>query len=346
MARRSGRSRGKSRGGYRTNMDKAKKKLAEIGSGKFFKPKAGRNQVRILPPWNDKGLFYKEAVFYYGLTRDGKQISVPCLGRDDPISQYLKELEKGGSEDRKLAKRYAPRTKFYVNVLDRKTNKIGIWGFSRKTLSILLSYMSDPDYGDITDPDEGFDVVIEREGEKLETTYQIRVKPKPSEIGEKVDWEEEMHDLDEEIDDEITEDEMEDIIEENFGKGKRRKRSRDDEDDEEEEDEDEETDQDLKKGSRVSFELEGEEYVGTIIRINEDDEEAIVKTDDGDKVTCFLDELTPEEDEEEPEEDDEEEEPSSRRRTRTKKPKGRRTVAKKKKRATKKKTTKKRGIRR
>ena len=44
----------------RTDIDKVKRKLDELG-GSFFKAKEGKNIVRILPPWNDEGVFYYEA---------------------------------------------------------------------------------------------------------------------------------------------------------------------------------------------------------------------------------------------------------------------------------------------
>jgi hypothetical protein len=37
----------------------------------------------------------------------------------------------------------------------------------------IAAIINNPDYGDITDPDDGFDIMISKEGEKLETKYSI-----------------------------------------------------------------------------------------------------------------------------------------------------------------------------
>lgn len=217
----------------KTDMDKINKKMSELGSGLYFKPREGKNVIRVLPPWNDKGLFYFETTLHYGLQHEGKQRAYPCLGADEcPICEAIEKMEEeGGAEDVKLAKRLKSRTKYYTNIIDLKTGKVLIWGFSRKILSTLLSYMSDPDWGDITDPDEGFDVVVERTGTKLDTKYEIRVKPRSSEISID-DWEEQMKNLPEEVVDDIDADALEDIVDENFGSSKKKKHRDDDEDEE------------------------------------------------------------------------------------------------------------------
>lgn len=268
-------------------MDKIQKKMAELGTGKFFKPKEGKNQVRILPPWNDEGLFFLEATAHYGLKKEGRDIPIPCSGKADcPICQFIRKMEKGGKEDTKLAKRLASRTKFYVNILDRKSEKVSIWGFSRKILGGLLNRMDDEDFGDITDPDEGFDVIIEREGTGMKTSYDVRVKPKSS----SVDLDElELLDLEKEVSRDLSEDEIEDLIEENFGEeGKRRPKGDDDGDGNGSEDED------IEVGTKVSFEdEEGEELTGKVISIDEEEDEAKVKDSDGEKHTVDLEDLTP-----------------------------------------------------
>lgn len=202
---------------YSTDMDKVQKELARLGSGSYFKPKEGKNYVRILPPMNNSGLFYHEATLHYGLKRDGKNISVPYTGESSPVMALIKKLEKEGPEGAKLAKRLAPRTKYYANVIDRSSGKVQVWGFSKKILSSILSAMGDPDLGDITDPEDGHDLVVERSGQNLETKYEIRVRPKPSHIGEDVDLDQ-MKDLETLVDD-MDDDEIEGLIDENFGNG-------------------------------------------------------------------------------------------------------------------------------
>ena len=234
---------------YSADTEKMQKKLEQIGSGTFFKPKEGKNIIRILPPWSKAGLWYKEATLHYGLAVDGKDRAVPCLkmfDKDCPVCAKREEFMEGSGEDKKLADKLRPRTKFYANILDRATNQVKIWGFSQKTLGVLLSYASDPDYGDISDPESGFDLVVDRTGTTMtDTRYNIRVKPKPSEV----DMDSlELHNLDLETVEEMEEEDLEEIVISNFGKVKKSKKD-DDEEDEDEEDEEEDEPKKKKKSS-------------------------------------------------------------------------------------------------
>jgi len=238
---------------FETDSEKIQKKLEELGTGTFFKAKEGKNIVRILPPWSKEGIWYKEATLHYGLKNEsGKERAYPCLKMFDeecPVCSKRDELLEGGEEDKKIADQLRPRTKYYANVLDRTSNKIMIWGFSAKTLSILLSYTSDPDYGDISNPEEGFDIVIERTGTgRMDTRYQIRMKPKPSEV----DMEEAgtLFNLDKEVVDDMEENALEEIVEQNFGEeiaSKKKKKKVEDEDDEDDDEDDEEEEEEKPK---------------------------------------------------------------------------------------------------
>lgn len=237
----------------RTDIDKVRRKLDELG-GSFFKAREGKNIVRILPPWNDEGVFYYEASLHYGLKNEGRDRAYPCLTmyeNDCPVCDFISGLS---SKDKELKDKLAPRKKFYVNIIDRQSGNLVIWGFSTKILRTLLGYIQDPDWGDFTDPEEGHDIVIEREGTgRLDTKYEVRIKPKPTEVNFE-DWEDEMHDLSEEIIDEISEEDLQEIVEDNYGETTKKKKGKkkdeedeedeDDEEDEEDEDEDDEEDKD------------------------------------------------------------------------------------------------------
>ena len=149
-----------------------------------------------------------------------------------------------GLKNEEIADRIRPRTKYYANVLDRKSGKAMIWGFTPKTLGILLSYCSDPDYGDISHPEEGYDVVIERTGTgRNDTKYQIRMRPKQNEVDMEGVV---LANLDTEVVKEMTEEELEEVLDHNFEdedkpKKKKKKNVEDDEDDDDDDkDEDDE----------------------------------------------------------------------------------------------------------
>lgn len=299
---------------YETDPDKIQKALAEIGQGDYFKPKEGKNVIRILPPWSKKGLWYKEATIHYGLAVEGKERGYTCLkqfDKDCPICEKRDELLKGDSEDKELADKLRPRLKYYANILDRTTGRVMIWGFTPKTLGILLGYEADPDHcnNKLTDPEEGYDVVIERTGTgRNDTKYNIRVKPKSSEIGDDSDWEDKMKDLDD-IVEEPDEEKVQDALSEMFGGKSSHKKHKEDED----EDEDEphkkkhEEKEEIEEGDRVSFTEDGEDYEGKVDEINEKKGTAVVIDEDGDEHKVDLEDLEKEEKKKHKEDEDEDE---------------------------------------
>lgn len=291
---------------YEADQEKLQKKLDEIGSGTYFKPKEGKNQIRILPPWNIEGLWYYEAAIHYGLTNEqGSERAYPCLkmfGKDCPVCSQREELLQGDKEDKKFADRIRPKTKYYTNILDRKTGKIMIWGFSAKTLGILLSYAADQDYGDISHPKEGFDVIVERTGTtRTDTKYQIRCRPKPSEVEEMDDLD--LFKLDEVVVKEMEEDELQEIVDANFGESKLKKKNEDEEESprkkksKSDEDENEEEEPEIEKGDIVKFEEDGDELEGKVISINQKKQRATIEVDgdtidvDGEEYKVDLDDL-------------------------------------------------------
>jgi hypothetical protein len=316
----------KSKKYYLADQEKISKKLEELGSGTFFKAKGGKNTIRILPPWSAEGIWYKEATMHYSLVNEqGQERVYPCLKMFDeecPVCNQADLMREGSKEDQKAADRLRPRTKYFANIIDRKSGKVMIWSFSAKILGVLLSYCGDPDYGDLTHPEEGFDVIIERTGTgMLDTRYNIRVRPRPSAIDIE-GWENKLFDLDKEVVNEISFDELEAIVGANFDS----KPSRSKADDEDEEEDDDEEEEEGEEEEKEEGEEDGEE--------DEEDDEG-----DGEEE---------EEEEEDADEEDEEPAPKSKKQKATKKGKSVKKVAKentksskKTKSATKKKVTKK-----
>lgn len=173
-----------------TDISKSMDEMGKLGGEGYFKPKEGKNVVRILPPWNDEGVFFKKGIIHYNV---GDNI-VTCkqmAGKTCPICDALKDL---GTD---IAKEAAPKTKFYVNVIDRSNEAAGpqILALTPKQMKSLRKYLEDPDYGDFTDPDEGRDIIIEKDSSGNMTQYDLRLRPKETEVGVE-DWEDNLRDLD------------------------------------------------------------------------------------------------------------------------------------------------------
>jgi hypothetical protein len=218
--------------GYRTNLAKVKKRYQEMGGDKnWFKPKVGKSRIRILPPWGPtaEGVFYLEGGLHYGFKIGGQDRAIPCKVVSNkgpcPICELHDALVATDDEDYKgLISRIRVKKKFWVNVIEKdpksgevKGETVQMFGGNKKFIDAVMGAMDDEDYGDITDPTEGHDLIIERVGTTMtDTRYEYRVKPNPSPIGLE-DWQNKMHKLDAEVLEWMSWDEMVSHLKANCG---------------------------------------------------------------------------------------------------------------------------------
>ena len=151
-----------------------------------WKPTPGKHQIRLVPYKFNKENPFIELLFHYGINNK-TYLSPQSFGRPDPIVEFAEKLKRmGDKEDWKAAKKMEPKLRTFVPVLVRGEEGEGVrfWGFGKTVYQEILGYIADPDYGDITDPNEGRDIVVEIvSAEDSGTSYPvttIRVKPKES----------------------------------------------------------------------------------------------------------------------------------------------------------------------
>ena len=128
----------------------------------LWKPEPGKNQLRIVPYQHNKENPFMELYFHYDL---GKRnfLSPVTFGEPDPVLEFAEQLKSSGnSDDWKLGKKLEPKMRTYLPVLVRGKESEGVkmWGFGKQVYQELLTFIADPDYGDITDPTSGRDLVI------------------------------------------------------------------------------------------------------------------------------------------------------------------------------------------
>ena len=156
----------------------------------FFKPKAGKYQVRILPSTYDKAWPIREVQFHYGFSK-GPILALSNWGEADPIADFAKNLRKSSDrEDWQLAKKIEPKSRYFAAVIVRGEEHLGarLWEFGKLTNDQLLGIAADEDYGDYTDITDGRDFTIDavedviagRKGIKC----NLRIKPKTTPISE------------------------------------------------------------------------------------------------------------------------------------------------------------------
>ena len=161
----------------------------------------GPNRVRFFPNPTDGG-FYLEGGTHRNLNLlgcvdgEGKPVKAAlCPTAFDPkapcpICELLKtfkvskDVKERGLHDKCRAKE---RYFSWVRILsDPSEDSIPagenaqVLGYGSTILGDLLSYWTDPDYGDFTDPEEGRTATIEKSGTGLDTEYTTKLRPKAS----------------------------------------------------------------------------------------------------------------------------------------------------------------------
>lgn len=148
----------------------------------LWKPK-GKSVVRIVPYAHCKENPFIELYFHYGFNNK-TYLSPSSFGRPDPVVELATQLKRSGSkEDYKQGKALEPKMRVYVPVIVRGEESEGVkfWGFGKQVYQELMNIIADPDYGDITDLQNGRDITVEfaskeQTGKDFPET-SVRVKP-------------------------------------------------------------------------------------------------------------------------------------------------------------------------
>lgn len=130
----------------------------------FWKPKLGKQVVRILPRKTNKDFPFSEVTFHQYNIFKKNVYSLENFGEKDPVVQLVRELYDENTESSKeLARKLKPRTKYFAQVLVRGEEGLGarLWEFNKTTYEKLLSVMADDDFGDIADVTNGTDLTVE-----------------------------------------------------------------------------------------------------------------------------------------------------------------------------------------
>ena len=132
-------------------------------SSQFWRPDDGsETTIRIVP--TSDGDPFKEFFFHYNV---GKASGFLCpkrnFGDTCKVCEFVSQLFDDGAEDSiKMAKSLTARQRFFSPVLvrDEEDQGVRIWGYGKTAYETLLSLVLNPDYGDITDVDNGTDLTI------------------------------------------------------------------------------------------------------------------------------------------------------------------------------------------
>ena len=156
------------------NMELMRRKLATLrgenkgnGNSVFFRPDDGDTDIRIVPAPDGDPL--KEMFFHYNVGNHQGGIMCPKrnFGERCPICDFASSLwreaaENNDEESKKLAKSLFVRTRYFspVVVRGREDEGIKVYGYGKTAYELLLGYILDPEYGDVTDINEGTDITL------------------------------------------------------------------------------------------------------------------------------------------------------------------------------------------
>ncbi len=154
------------------DLDKMRAKLSALENrGKkedsaFWRPQDGEQTIRIVP--TPDGDPFKEYWFHYNLGKNPGFLSPKRnFGEHCPVCEFASSLWREGvdnndEESKKLAKSLFVRTRYFspVVVRGREDEGIKVYGYGKTAYELLLGYILDPEYGDITDSTEGTDITL------------------------------------------------------------------------------------------------------------------------------------------------------------------------------------------
>ena len=152
------------------DLDALRKKLAQLSgqnsrSNLMWRPQKGKEStVRLLSFPDNDGQPFKELWFYYNVGNNPGLLAPNQFGNPDPIQELINKLRSDDTkESNELAKTLYPKMRSFAPVIVRGEEDKGVrlWSFGKTVYQDLLKTMLDSDFGDITDPKNGFDVKVE-----------------------------------------------------------------------------------------------------------------------------------------------------------------------------------------
>lgn len=180
---------------YLEAADEAEKRRPR-GARDWWTAKEGRNQIRIASDPASQEVGFRDAGVHF---IDKRPYFCPniTLGEQCPVCEYVDQLYKAGSEeDVTLAKSLKAQSRYYYNVIDRDdlTKGVQVFGAPPTVQDQIRDCFRE--YGDITDPKEGNDLVITKDSKKAPALmYRVQVDPRGASRVGLSGWEEQLFDL-------------------------------------------------------------------------------------------------------------------------------------------------------
>ena len=176
------------------DFDAIRKKLGQLSGGNSKRrvmwrpPQDETTTVRLIAFTDNNGNPFKERYFYYNIGNNPGLLAPYQFGKPDPINELIQKFKSEGSkEGYEMAKKLYPKMRCYAAVIVRGEEDQGVrlWAFGKQVYQNLLNIMLDPDYGDITDTVDGYDikVTVSKQAGMKWTTTDVMPRPKQIALG-------------------------------------------------------------------------------------------------------------------------------------------------------------------
>lgn len=163
---------------------------------KTFVPKEGGkgNILRILPPtWEDADHYGYDVYVHFGIGGENSAYLCPKKMKNDrcPICEELGRAQKEKMPEEYIKSLEATK-RVLMYVIDRKNEEEGplLWSAAWTLDKDIAKRSKDKrtgKYREIDNIDDGYDVIIDREGAGLKTKYSVEIDSQPSPLGDDSD---------------------------------------------------------------------------------------------------------------------------------------------------------------
>lgn len=155
------------------NIERLKGMLADAksrgggGNDLIWKPSPGLNTIRAIPYIHDLDMPFIELLIHYKEVSKTPIMSpaTPIIGKPDPILEFGLKLQEEADGDKETWVRGAklqPKSRYFLPILVRGKEREGVkfWGFGVQIFQTLYAKITNPRWGDFTDPMAGRDIDI------------------------------------------------------------------------------------------------------------------------------------------------------------------------------------------
>jgi hypothetical protein len=180
---------------YQNDNDFVQRDVAQSGAGRFYTLKKGLTQLRVLPAYSPRGRWYHEIIEHV-FNVNGKLQNFPCgtmFGDSCTLCAHGDKLRKSEDpKDQELSENFKRRFSFLFNVIvfsdpDGKPcdGQVKVLKAPTQVKKDITRFDVNPEYGNVTDPNKGFNFTVNREGStKTDTKYAADPSRKESNIAE------------------------------------------------------------------------------------------------------------------------------------------------------------------